>query len=336
MNEWFEWIIARMFALMHNIERDNFDSARYRDEPENAFDPIFHAAYFLFLDKYRADLYRARSLLFDDPSRDLFDQLILFRLLGHLHVRLAFNTPAIRNYEETIGKWRVNETEDSGLLGPLSIFVVPFEEAICMKCWSGNIAANVLFRQYYFERNGMRIAPSAGDHALDVGGCFGDTALFFARDVGDSGHVYTFDPMPKHCEIMRENVAMNPLLERRISIFPFGLSDANTSGAVARGGIDPGARMSDDLPGRTLDSLDIERVDFIKMDVEGSELAALKGGETTIRRCKPRLAISLYHRFEDFFTIPLWIDSLKLGYRLYLDHYSIHHEETVLYATTHH
>src|SRR6185295_7604043 len=123
-------------------------------------------------------------------------------------------------------------------------------------------------------------------------GCFGDTALFFARDVGDSGHVYTFDPMPKHCEIMRENVAMNPLLEGRISICPFGLSDANTSGAVARGGIDPGARMTDDLPGRTLDSLDIARVDFIKMDVEGSELAALKGGETTIRRCRPRLAIS--------------------------------------------
>jgi hypothetical protein len=59
---------------------------------------------------------------------------------------------------------------------------------------------------------------------------------------------------------------------------------------------------------------------------------ALRGGERSIRRWKPKLAISLYHRPEDFFVIPLWLDALGLGYRFHLDHYSIHHEETVLYA----
>ena len=55
---------------------------------------------------------------------------------------------------------------------------------------------------------------------------------------------------------------------------------------------------------------------------------------STIRRWRPNLgAISIYHRPEDFFVIPAWIDSLGLGYRFYLDHYSIHNEETVLYAT---
>jgi len=74
------------------------------------------------------------------------------------------------------------------------------------------------------------------------------------------------------------------------------------------------------------------RVDFIKMDIEGSELSALLGSEATIRRWRPKLAISLYHRPEDFFSIPSWIDSLGVEYRFYLDHYSIHHEETVLFA----
>ena len=64
----------------------------------------------------------------------------------------------------------------------------------------------------------------------------------------------------------------------------------------------------------------------------GSELAALQGGENVLRRDRPRLAISLYHRSEDFFAIPLWIDGLGCGYRFYLQHYSIHGEETVLYA----
>ena len=76
----------------------------------------------------------------------------------------------------------------------------------------------------------------------------------------------------------------------------------------------------------------IPRIDFIKMGIEGSELSALRGGESTIRRCRPKLAISLYHRSEDFFAIPLWIDSLGLGYRFFLEHYSIHHEETVLFS----
>jgi hypothetical protein len=102
--------------------------------------------------------------------------------------------------------------------------------------------------------------------------------------------------------------------------------------------IDPGATIADDaIPTTTLDTLiregTIARIDFIKMDIEGSELAALKGAEKTLREQRPRLAISLYHRREDFHAIPLWLDQLGCGYRFYLEHYSMHHEETVLYGT---
>jgi hypothetical protein len=101
--------------------------------------------------------------------------------------------------------------------------------------------------------------------------------------------------------------------------------------------INPAAKaFHSSIPTRTIDSLvdegAVARVDFLKMDVEGSELRALQGAEMTLRRWKPRLAISLYHEFEDFFTIPLWLNDLNVGYRFLLDHYSIHHEETVLYA----
>ena len=75
--------------------------------------------------------------------------------------------------------------------------------------------------------------------------------------------------------------------------------------SATRAGIDPGVRISEDLPTRTLDSLHVSQMDYIKMDVEGSKLAALKGGEDTIRRCKPKLAITLYHGPEDFCAIPL-------------------------------
>lgn len=67
--------------------------------------------------------------------------------------------------------------------------------------------------------------PAPGGHVIDAGGCFGDTALGFADVVGERGHVYVFDPMPKHCSIMGEAVAMNPGLALRISIVSVGLAD---------------------------------------------------------------------------------------------------------------
>lgn len=76
----------------------------------------------------------------------------------------------------------------------------------------------------------------------------------------------------------------------------------------------------------------LERIDFIKMDIEGAELEALKGAETVIRRFRPKLAISIYHRLPDFWEIPQWIEGLGLGYRFHLRHFTIHAEETVLFA----
>ncbi len=67
--------------------------------------------------------------------------------------------------------------------------------------------------------------------------------------------------------------------------------------------------------------------------LQGAELAALKGAEHTLRRFKPKLAICVYHRLEDFFDIPDYLASLQLGYRFFLRHFTIHIDETVLFAT---
>lgn len=59
-------------------------------------------------------------------------------------------------------------------------------------------------------------------------------------------------------------------------------------------------------------------VDFIKMDIEGAELSALRGAEQTLRRDPPRLELSAYHRLDDLALIPDYLLSLDLGYRLHL------------------
>lgn len=75
-----------------------------------------------------------------------------------------------------------------------------------------------------------------------------------------------------------------------------------------------------------------ERVTFIKMDIEGSELEALKGAENTIKNFKPKLAISLYHKKEDLFEIPAYLLEIQPEYKFYIRHYTTTTDETVLYA----
>lgn len=75
-----------------------------------------------------------------------------------------------------------------------------------------------------------------------------------------------------------------------------------------------------------------DRVSFIKMDIEGSELEAIKGCKEHIKRDKPILAICVYHKPEDIVDIPLYILSLRSDYRFMMRHYSTKNSETVLYA----
>lgn len=73
-------------------------------------------------------------------------------------------------------------------------------------------------------------------------------------------------------------------------------------------------------------------ITFIKMDIEGSELEALKGASQTIKKYKPKLAICVYHRKNDLIEIPKLIKSLRPDYRLYLRSHQCIPEDSVLYA----
>ena len=99
-------------------------------------------------------------------------------------------------------------------------------------------------------------------------------------------------------------------------------------GAVAEGGA---------IETTTLDELvernGLRRVNFLKLDVEGSELAVLRGATQTLREHRPRLAIAVYHDARDIWEIPLYLHGLGLGYRLFLDHTSAEMDETVLFAS---
>lgn len=84
----------------------------------------------------------------------------------------------------------------------------------------------------------------------------------------------------------------------------------------------------------SLDELvDCITVGFIKMDIEGSELRALQGAQNTIKRDKPFMAISVYHRRGDVLAIMGYLHQLVPEYRFWIRHYGPLEVDTVLFAS---
>lgn len=106
--------------------------------------------------------------------------------------------------------------------------------------------------------------------------------------------------------------------------FSGGDSNSSINGSKESNMIGEVRKLDDVLKG--------ERVTFIKMDIEGSELAALKGAANTIRSQKPKLAICIYHSPQDMLNIPIYIKSLVPEYKIYIRHYTDMMLETVCYA----
>ncbi len=81
----------------------------------------------------------------------------------------------------------------------------------------------------------------------------------------------------------------------------------------------------------TIDNLIDEKIDFLKLDIEGAEQSALKGARKSIKKYTPILAVCVYHKAEDWHKIPKIVLDINSNYDIYLRHYMEGIFETVLY-----
>lgn len=85
-----------------------------------------------------------------------------------------------------------------------------------------------------------------------------------------------------------------------------------------------------------LDSIDHmfcdRQIDFIKMDIEGAEQAAILGAQNVIRDRSPIIAFSVYHKPSDLWKLPMIVKHLNNHYQLYIRHHSAYGDDTVCYA----
>lgn len=300
---------------------------------------------------------RTYTRLGNDESRETFLAVLRFRALGAKHVTLPANTPAYWETVQSVDRDHLVERDTGSageLLGGLNRYRLDGAGrahgdggAICADLHALNVLNTFLFEHYAYRVGGETIRARRGDVVVDGGGCWGDTALYFADRVGPTGHVYVFEFEPDNLRVLRANLERNPTLAERVTVVERALwseSDVELSfgvggGAATRVGVDGGGH-GDGGGGRVLTlSIDdlVEReglrgVDWIKLDVEGAELAALEGARRTLARSHPRLAISAYHKPEDLITLPDFVAEVLPDHEQFLDHITIHAEETVLFA----
>ena len=208
------------------------------------------------------------------------------------------------------------------------------EKNICMGVfdWRNNQG------QYfdYFEANENEVFVDCG--------CFdGATCYNFAGWCGHKGfdHIYSFEADPKNYEKSKEVLA--PL--GKCELFPYGTSDVNKKVYFAADAFETSCIISrEEAEKRNFEGVEqIEtvalddvlagkRITFIKMDIEGAEYEALTGARKLIMENRPRMAISVYHKFEDFVTLANLVLEMHPDYRIAFRHYGFDDLETVMYV----
>lgn len=243
-----------------------------------------------------------------------------------------------------------NKLNEYGLLGDHIIIVSPrygYGDIVNMLLDIGGDRGNIFvyadclrdsLEKQYFEDGIIQFEEN--EVFIDAGCYDFDTSKIFISKMHGLGlkikKIYAFEPDPVcfcKCKNRADLVGFNDieLVQAGVwssdSYISFEALGNDSSHIVQNGEV-----SSDLIRTTTLDSYIKEKVSFIKMDVEGAELEALKGAKNIILRDKPKLAICLYHKEEDMWEIPYYIKTLVPEYKLYIRHYSNCETETVLYA----
>lgn len=186
---------------------------------------------------------------------------------------------------------------------------------------------------YFIEE----VVLSENEVFIDCGAYIGDTIDAFLQHCPKYKQIVSLEPDADNFDKLVKKHGNNP----KITLINAGTYDKDGTVSFAGNGLQgmviegqPNPAEGIQIQVKKIDSLQLEKVSFIKMDIEGAELNALKGAADTITKDKPKLAISIYHSNEDMISIAEYINELMPSYKLYVrQHMPLpYHVETVLYA----
>ena len=171
---------------------------------------------------------------------------------------------------------------------------------------------------------------------FDIGAWKGDTAYFFSKKCSNKARIYAFEPDDYAFQILekiKEKYKLNNIITKNIL-----LSNAEKEiDFVSMIENTPTIKKNAITIDKFVEENNFEKIDYIKMDVEGAERNILEGAIKTIKKFKPSLAIAIYHGgklfMEDFYNIPIFIKNvINEDYEYYIRTFSPWGGETILFC----
>lgn len=202
--------------------------------------------------------------------------------------------------------------------------------------WSFNYL-NKSIQNLYDDYFDLDLISSCKDEVLvDLGAYTGDSVLSFIKNYGEGCYkrIYCYEINKKNFEFLNNNLGKlnNIILNLK------GVTDKNGDMFLKENGTLSSSKVdfTGDIPIKTvkLDNDITEKITMIKSDIEGAEVAALKGAQEHIKNDHPKLLISIYHSNDDIWQIPRMIKEMDSSYKFYLRYHggSIYPTEITLIA----
>lgn len=293
------------------------DDKKYYDDIEACYHKWLEENQIQIEEELLQKLEAVYSIWEDEESKGAFDWYIQFRLTYTiLHDTKAAET--IFPYPMKYTRFQLARMAASQIQKEDDLFVI---KGYKMETDSYLVSESWICETYVLED---KCGPDKNDVIIDAGAYKGETALWFADKVGKNGKVYAFEILPSHVQVIEQNIHRNGL-DDIVSTVNKGLWSENSTIQVCENsdatkcsetneGIESEVVAFDDF----VEEMSINKIDYIKMDIEGAELNALKGAEKTLKRDQPKLAICLYHKYMDIVEIPLWLKQLNSQYKFYI------------------
>jgi len=344
-----------------NNYKDNWDYHRFGPAPKISFKQktkesikkwLNNKGFFNLRNFVKVELDDAlkAKYLFDNletiEDKKLLLQVLAYRTMGFRKVKLPLNTTEywdkLKSIEALCSK---SDTLNPNFLHfflhriNLNKIGYPIEFYFT----ASGIMIDFIVKQYEYKKKSTLIKVEEGDFVIDGGGCWGDTALYFANEAGDCGKIFSFEFIPNNIKIFEKNISLNANLKDNIELVKNPLWKDSTTrvyfkdfGPGSSVSMDSSVEYDGEVLTSSIDDLVVERglnkIDFIKLDIEGAEMDALRGATQTIRKFKPKLAVAIYHSIDDFERIPKLVREILPEYKFYFSHCTIYGEESMLFA----
>lgn len=321
----YHWLSANGISVKgFGVDKKYYSEQMLENKPVYCFEDYVRTNECIVIIAYRG--YESNQISYE--LRENIKYIFDYDFIGRTVLEDSYERPISKEYLEARKKdvkWLYDQLADKKSQESLDDFL--YQRIY------GNYRKRFDYNQY-FQNDILKLCED--EIFIDCGAFRGENIIGFSEFAMAQGikswKAIAFEPDPFNIQIMKSRIKnLKNILFEECGVYSstrtlyFNSGEGSSSSVSEKGNIAIKVKAIDDV-------LEGEKATFIKMDIEGSEMEALRGAEKTICKYKPKLAICIYHKREDFLDIPRYVKMLNPEYKLYIRNHDSAGIECVLYA----